>query len=256
VVAAHVLIIAALYLLRDRLPGEPSWRAFFRYVFPREICGSRSTRLDAQILLANLVSGVAALAPIAAVSALTAEWLSAALTAMLGARDTLATALTPLTTYRQHPFDQIVDGILIGLTTGIAIGVLDYRYMGVAEPLTVLGTDAGAYLFFLAGAHLRHSHLWLSYPAWLSRVLISPAQHQIHHSTAERHRDVNFGNIFSVWDALAGTLYVPQQREELKVGLAPSEQHGYSSLVELYGRPVVNVLGKCRLPTPIRGQMP
>jgi len=149
-----------------------------------------------------------------------------------------APVLNPLSAFRQHPVDQLVDGAFIGVATGITLGIFDYGYMGVAEPLTAMGYNLGVYVFYLAGAHLRHSHIWLGYPGWLSRLLISPAQHQIHHSTERRHRDVNFGGIFALWDALTGTLYVPNRRESFPIGLPQGEHPAYSSLVGLYVLPV------------------
>jgi sterol desaturase/sphingolipid hydroxylase (fatty acid hydroxylase superfamily) len=53
-----------------------------------------------------------------------------------------------------------------------------------------------------------------------SKVLMSPAAHQIHHSTNPKHFDRNFGGAFAFWDWLFGTLYVPvRDREVHEVGL-------------------------------------
>jgi len=41
----------------------------------------------------------------------------------------------------------------------------------------------------------------------LSYVLVSPRFHRIHHSKEDRHRDKNFGVLFSFWDYLFGTAY-------------------------------------------------
>jgi sterol desaturase/sphingolipid hydroxylase (fatty acid hydroxylase superfamily) len=38
-------------------------------------------------------------------------------------------------------------------------------------------------------------------------VLVTPQSHRIHHSIEPRHRDMNFGSIFSIWDQLLGTQY-------------------------------------------------
>jgi sterol desaturase/sphingolipid hydroxylase (fatty acid hydroxylase superfamily) len=42
---------------------------------------------------------------------------------------------------------------------------------------------------------------------WLRYVLVTPQSHRIHHSVEEKHRDKNFGVIFSIWDRLFGTQY-------------------------------------------------
>ena len=41
----------------------------------------------------------------------------------------------------------------------------------------------------------------------LKHVLVTPQFHRIHHSIEARHRDKNFGVLFTVWDRLFGTLY-------------------------------------------------
>jgi sterol desaturase/sphingolipid hydroxylase (fatty acid hydroxylase superfamily) len=42
---------------------------------------------------------------------------------------------------------------------------------------------------------------------WLKYVLVTPQSHRVHHSIEERHRDRNFGVLFSVWDRMFGTMY-------------------------------------------------
>ncbi len=41
----------------------------------------------------------------------------------------------------------------------------------------------------------------------LRYVLVTPQSHRIHHSPELRHRDMNFGVFFSIWDRLFGTQY-------------------------------------------------
>jgi len=94
------------------------------------------------------------------------------------------------------------------------------------------------FLFYFAGYNLRHSHIPLYYPDRLSRILISPAQHQVHHSNAPRHFDRNMGFMFAIWDRMAGTLYVPRRDEVLEFGLARGEEREFDSLARLYFLPV------------------
>jgi sterol desaturase/sphingolipid hydroxylase (fatty acid hydroxylase superfamily) len=68
-------------------------------------------------------------------------------------------------------------------------------------------------------AALQHSHVWLSYGPILEHLLISPAQHQIHHSRLDAHHGRNFGTTLALWDWLFGTLYVIRGREDLSFGL-------------------------------------
>ena len=148
-----------------------------------------------------------------------------------------AQVLTPITVYRMHPVDDIVGGCVVALAMGLTDGVFRSLYATTPTTLLLLNLNVFVFLFFLAGYNLRHSHVWLSYPGWLSRVLISPAQHQIHHSKAERHHDRNLGFIFAVWDRIFRTLYVPREREALEYGLADDEHLEMNSVWQLYARP-------------------
>ena len=149
-----------------------------------------------------------------------------------------AEVLTPATVYRMHPVDDIVTGLAVAFFVGIVEGLFQSLYATMPSMFDVLGVNVVLFAFYVMGYNLRHSHVWLSYPRWLSHVFISPAQHQIHHSTAPRHLDRNMGLIFAVWDSMAGTLYVPTRREKLNFGLVDDEHVAFDSLWQLYVRPV------------------
>ncbi len=148
-----------------------------------------------------------------------------------------AQVLTPITAYRMHPVDDLLSMALAGTLSGVVFGVFEFLRPGNAAVWTVLGLNAALFLYYASGYNLRHSHLWLSYGPWISRLLISPAQHQIHHSKAPRHYDKNFGFIFAFWDAWFGSLYVPRGKEEIEVGLAGGEDAEYSNWLRLYWLP-------------------
>ena len=116
-----------------------------------------------------------------------------------------ATVLTPLTYHRVHPVESLLYQGRGALVTGVVAGLFYWVFRGQAQPLTWLGVPAlGLGLNMLVG-NLRHSHVWLPYPAWMERWLISPAQHQVHHSADPEHFDKNFGTWLSVWDRLTGS---------------------------------------------------
>jgi sterol desaturase/sphingolipid hydroxylase (fatty acid hydroxylase superfamily) len=144
-----------------------------------------------------------------------------------------APVLTPVTAKRFHPIEVFEDQLVMDLSAGVVIGVGHYLSGGALQVYAVLLINVVDLAWNLSGANLRHSHIWLSYPSWLSRILISPAMHQIHHSDDPRHHDKNLGNIFAVWDWIAGTLYIPKEREELSFGLgdaAPGHE-GFAGLL-------------------------
>ena len=131
-----------------------------------------------------------------------------------------AEALSPLTNFRVHPLDSLVFYNLVALFTGAAAGALDYGLGPAHGRLTLLGADALVVVFSFTFAHLLHTHVWLRLPAPWSRLVMSPAAHQIHHSVDPAHYGRNLGNALAVWDWIFGTLYRPAaERERLSFGV-------------------------------------
>lgn len=148
-----------------------------------------------------------------------------------------AEVLTPVTVYRTHPVEDLVNATVAGGFFGLAAGI---HQVGTGlEPSmpTFFGVNAAMFLFFAVAFQLRHSHLWLSYGRYLSYVLISPAQHQLHHSQEKRHWDKNFGFVFAIWDVMFRTIYVPRQREAFRLGVPDSDPADFSTVTKLYFLP-------------------
>lgn len=167
-----------------------------------------------------------------------------------------AEVLTPVTAFRAHPLDDLLTLTLSAIFTGAVQGIFYVGFGTKIADMRVLGVNALLFAWYVSGFNLRHSHIWLTYPTWLSRIVISPAQHQIHHSKAPRHFDKNMGFIFAFWDALFGTLYVPREKEHLAYGLSDDEHLRFTSIRGLYLRPFVNLwhrhAGAMQLRTPLR----
>jgi sterol desaturase/sphingolipid hydroxylase (fatty acid hydroxylase superfamily) len=85
-------------------------------------------------------------------------------------------------------------------------------------PLVMLGVDGTVILWIaivstLIG-HLNHSNLWISWGP-LKYVINSPRFHVWHHDVIlHGHHGQNFGVIFSLWDWLFGTAYLPTDRTQ------------------------------------------
>ena len=109
------------------------------------------------------------------------------------------------------------------------------------------GTNLLLIIFYLFGYNLRHSHVWLSYGPFFSRIFISPAQHQIHHSSSPAHFDKNLGFMFAFWDGLFGTLYIPKKKENIIFGLGEIENEKFSSFWSLYLMPFFIIAKNFRL---------
>jgi sterol desaturase/sphingolipid hydroxylase (fatty acid hydroxylase superfamily)/creatinine amidohydrolase/Fe(II)-dependent formamide hydrolase-like protein len=151
-----------------------------------------------------------------------------------------AEVLTPITLFRMHPVDLFLNMLMVSIFTGVGLGLFSYLAMQEVAEKQVLGINVVLFGFYFFGYNLRHSHLWLHYPRWLSRILISPAQHQIHHSVDMKHRDKNMGLIFSFWDWLFGTLYAPDAREEITYGITRKNQNPYTTVKSMYLEPFVD----------------
>jgi sterol desaturase/sphingolipid hydroxylase (fatty acid hydroxylase superfamily) len=147
-----------------------------------------------------------------------------------------ASVLTPFTVFRMHPADLILNlglGVLFG---SLVSGAIVFAF-GTNPTATLLGINAFEFAFYLLGYHLRHSHVWIMYPGWIGRHISSPALHMIHHSTEPRHHDKNMAQIFTFWDRLAGTLYLPKERESFPLGLGGSEQKKFDGVAAVYVQP-------------------
>lgn len=148
-----------------------------------------------------------------------------------------ARTMTPFTVLRTHP----VEGILFGLRSvcvqGISIGLFLFLFGDQVDLITVLGVNIFVFVFNLAGSNLRHSHVAIHYWPWLEKLLISPAQHQIHHSTAPRHFDRNFGAALAIWDRMGGSLSLSEPQTELEFGISRTIRANEQSLRTLYLTP-------------------
>ncbi len=144
--------------------------------------------------------------------------------------------ITPFTNSQHHPVEIIARSLAGAILSGTVVGIVNYTYLGPVAQFTIF--EVGLIFFaFNILANFRHSHMWLAYPKWLSPFLSSPAMHQIHHSKATQHLNKNYAVVFSFWDWMFGTIYIPQKKEDLSYGLADSPVTDYDTLVKLYHTP-------------------
>lgn len=144
-----------------------------------------------------------------------------------------AEVLTPLTLYRKHPVYNLINSLIQPLIAGPVIGVIAAVF-DQHDVWRIMGVNAVFMLFNFVGANLRHSHIWIDFGPVLSRVLISPAMHQIHHSIDPRHYDRNYGEVFALWDWMFGTLYVPKGREEIVFGVTDDREPAGAVRVQMH----------------------
>lgn len=147
-----------------------------------------------------------------------------------------AEIMTPVTLHRAHPVDVIFNVGMRMMGLALASAAFYYFYPTHHGLLTITGTNVFLVICYIAGANLRHSHLWLSYGPRIERVMMSPAQHQIHHSTNPAHFNRNYGADMSLWDWVFGSLYLARDREEVTFGLG-AQHDNTQSLWGLYLNP-------------------
>ncbi|PID94675.1 MAG: hypothetical protein CSA89_01200 [Bacteroidales bacterium] len=150
-----------------------------------------------------------------------------------------ATRMNPMTQYRLHPIELIINNIIGTFAFGTITGVFSYLSMGNISKWEFLGANVFSVIFFVCGANLRHSHIRLRYFKWLEHIFISPLQHQIHHSRASIHWNKNFGSHLALWDWLFGTLHLSDKEETLSFGLGGKDDINYRSFLQNILRPIM-----------------
>lgn len=157
-----------------------------------------------------------------------------------------AETMTPMTVYRVHPLEGVLYTTRSVLAQAPVIAVFYYLFGDSVDLVTILGVNLLVFTFHVTGSNLRHSHIDIRYPAWLEHILISPAQHQLHHSIAEEHYDKNYGAALAIWDWLFNSLHLSEGQHDLTYGLTEEENHSATSLRVMYLRPLVEIAGAAR----------
>lgn len=147
-----------------------------------------------------------------------------------------AEVMHPVSNFREHPIDNLLYGVLIGMGYGAAQG-LAVRLFGYTPVIpTLLGLPVLMFLFNVAGYNLRHSHVWLRWPGRWSMVFPSPAHHHVHHSCHPDHIDKNFAFVFPVWDVIFRTYHMPEDDRDVRFGI-DEDASELNSCLRLYWVP-------------------
>jgi sterol desaturase/sphingolipid hydroxylase (fatty acid hydroxylase superfamily) len=167
-----------------------------------------------------------------------------------------AETLSPLTVFRVHPVDSIIYANIGALCTGSAIGVSIWLFGPNASPYKVYGMN----VFLLAGfyllVNLQHTHLWIPFYGWLGKTFLSPAHHQLHHSSDPKHFNSNYGNIIALWDVLFKTHRVPvKSNPRLSFGVAGLNYDPHSATGLLLMPFADSVKSGQQVPTPARATL-
>ncbi len=149
-----------------------------------------------------------------------------------------AERLTPLTFHRIHPVESILYRLRGGLVTGLVAGGFYWLFRSQATTWTLLGVPVLGALLNTTLGNLRHTPIPVRLPARIEAwLLLSPAQHQLHHSDNPAHYDSNFGTWLPWWDRLAGTLR-PSEEGPLTFGIPQSERNHDDHLLSAWFGPL------------------
>lgn len=149
-----------------------------------------------------------------------------------------AEVLTPLTLYRVHPIESLFNQWRGALVAGVVTGLFMWAFPGRLRAFEILGVDALGFVWTTVGANLRHSHVWLPFPPWLERWLVSPAQHQLHHAR-DSARFGNYGSALAIWDTIFGTAIRSKGTRPPRVGLPRDEVNHAPNVLSLVVAPLV-----------------
>ena len=160
-----------------------------------------------------------------------------------------AEVLSPLTLHRSHPIESLLFRLRRVVVTAVVAGTFlwAFRPGTLAAPMVAL-TAVGLALNALIG-NLRHSHIHLRFGR-LEALLVSPAQHQLHHSADPADHDCNFGVWFACWDRLFGTWKPSGTHAPAAFGVGAARNHG-EGLLSAWWHPVVSAMGTL-LPRPVK----
>lgn len=134
-----------------------------------------------------------------------------------------ATEFNILTDRRSHPIGSIISNFLASL------------------PIAILGAPVYYFILFAIFkrglSQIHHTSYYTDW-GWLGYIVISPAQHAVHHSSHLEHFNKNFGSVLNIWDRLFGTFYKPSAKRPV-LGLL-NESFNQSNPINDFWRALVN----------------
>ncbi len=134
--------------------------------------------------------------------------------------------LTFMTGYGRAPVLPTPNIVIYPLITFIinmpVIGLMLY-FTSSPEPLPIVTKIIISLLIFsMLFTWLGHTKSRISLGP-LNYIFNAPVLHHVHHSAELHHRDKNFAIVFSIFDWMFGTLYIPSKDEVWRTGLGHGE---------------------------------
>src|SRR5688572_2806145 len=123
--------------------------------------------------------------------------------------------------HQVHHLDEMVD-----VTTGLRQHPLEtiFRFFFLQVGVIILAAPLSIVVIYQTlsafNALIEHSNIKLNakIESALSKVIVTPNVHKIHHSCDQKFTDSNYGNIFSFWDKVFKTYQTCDETEKLTYG--------------------------------------
>lgn len=156
--------------------------------------------------------------------------------------------------HRVHHSDPFVD-----VTTSLRFHPLEalWRLLCTVIPALALGVPWQGFVVYrgISAVTGLLEHANVSVPAGANRVLsrfwVTPNMHKVHHSSAARHTDSNYGNILAFYDRIFGTFTPADRVFELEYGLETTPANRVDSLRKVLLLPFET--STCRATAPADG---
>ena len=134
-----------------------------------------------------------------------------------------------------------------------------------AGQVGLIGVSPRAYsawqklLMFSILFHHSNVELPVEVERWLSRIIVTPRLHGIHHSIIRDETDSNWSSGLTLWDGLHGTLKLDVPQQEITIGVPAYRRSEEVTLAKIILMPFVSQPPTWRLPgdgEPVRGALP
>lgn len=112
-----------------------------------------------------------------------------------------AEVLTPFTLFRVHPLEMIIFHVRYLVVYSLITGGFLYLYNDFFDFPKLFGASFFVFISNILGANLRHSNIPIGFGIF-ERLLVSPKQHQMHHSVELSMQQSNLGSFLAIWDIM------------------------------------------------------
>jgi len=153
-----------------------------------------------------------------------------------------AEVMVGITKDRVHPLDDLMNRAWDGVIPGICFGIWSVIALNPVE-VAIFGINVYVMRNILMMDFVRHTHYKISFGP-LNHIILSPHWHQLHHSVDPKHYDKNLGLLFSFWDRIFGTQFVPDPDEDFTFGLMDRDVRSYQSVFGLWIMPLQRMGGQ------------